>query len=108
MSGHRFSLLEDFGENCIITIYFLCAQLVDLGLIRYLASLATAGPGEKIKARYRRIILVIIDSAAVIALARIVEFVVFLISPNGPIGNNAFYTIFDLMPQITVCSNKCV
>ncbi|TFY79842.1 hypothetical protein EWM64_g4170 [Hericium alpestre] len=60
-----------------------------------------AVPGEKMKQRYRTIILAIIDSAAAMAAARIIEFVLFMISPDGPVGNNAFYTVTDLMPQIS-------
>ncbi|TFY76864.1 hypothetical protein EWM64_g7148 [Hericium alpestre] len=72
--------------------------LLTAGRLWYLTSLS-ALQNDKMK-RYRIIILATIDSAVAMAAARIIEFVLFLISPDGPVGNNAFYTVTDLMPQI--------
>ena len=52
--------------------------------------------------RYRTIVLLIIESGAVIAAAKIVEFVLFKTAPLATFGNHTLYIVFDMMPQITV------
>ncbi|KAI5117637.1 hypothetical protein M0805_008444 [Coniferiporia weirii] len=51
--------------------------------------------------RYRTIVLLLIESGAVIAAAKITEFVLFKQSPGTANGNHPLYVIFEMMPQIT-------
>lgn len=46
--------------------------------------------------------LLIIESGAVIAAAKIVEFTLFKMAPLATFGNHTMYIVFDMMPQITV------
>ena len=53
--------------------------------------------------KYRYLILLIVESGIVVAVAKIIEFILFVLSPdNGPEGLNALYIIMECMPQIMV------
>ncbi|RPD54257.1 hypothetical protein L227DRAFT_580694 [Lentinus tigrinus ALCF2SS1-6] len=52
--------------------------------------------------RYSRVILLIVESGALIALAKIVEFTLFKMAPvDGLHGLNALYVVYEIMPQVT-------
>ncbi|KAI0800106.1 hypothetical protein C8Q74DRAFT_1190563 [Fomes fomentarius] len=51
---------------------------------------------------YNRVILLIVESGALIAAAKIVEFTLFKLAPvDGLHGLNALYIVYEVMPQIT-------
>ncbi|RPD54259.1 hypothetical protein L226DRAFT_304251 [Lentinus tigrinus ALCF2SS1-7] len=51
---------------------------------------------------HKRVILLIIESGALISAAKIIEFVLFKLAPlDGLNGLNALYIVYDAMPQIT-------
>lgn len=53
--------------------------------------------------RYSRVILLIVESGALIAAAKLIEFTLFKLAPvDGLNGLNAMYIIYESMPQITV------
>ncbi|KAH8116298.1 hypothetical protein DFH11DRAFT_1828069 [Phellopilus nigrolimitatus] len=52
--------------------------------------------------RYIRIVLLVIESGAVIAAAKLCEFVLFRLDPPTPPGQHPMYIVFEMMPQITV------
>lgn len=53
--------------------------------------------------QYSRVILLIVESGALIAAAKIVEFTLFKLAPvDGLHGLNALYIVYEIMPQITV------
>lgn len=57
----------------------------------------------EIHTKYQAIILLVLESGAVITLAKTVEFVLFKLEPIDPAsGNHALYIVFDMMPQIMV------
>ncbi|KAI0718522.1 hypothetical protein C8T65DRAFT_570474 [Cerioporus squamosus] len=52
--------------------------------------------------RYSRVILLIVESGALIALVKIVEFTLFkMASVDGIHGLNAMYIVYEIMPQVT-------
>ncbi|KAJ3576415.1 hypothetical protein NP233_g451 [Leucocoprinus birnbaumii] len=52
-------------------------------------------------ARYNHLILLIVESGVLITLSKVIEFILFELSPNdGLEGLNAFYIVMDCMPQI--------
>ncbi|RPD54281.1 hypothetical protein L226DRAFT_441669, partial [Lentinus tigrinus ALCF2SS1-7] len=51
--------------------------------------------------RYTRVLLLIIESGAIIAAAKITEFTLFRLAPDDGNGMNALYIVFEIMPQIT-------
>jgi hypothetical protein len=51
---------------------------------------------------YRQILLLIIESGVVITCCKMLEFILFELSPNGLVGLNALYVLMDSMPQIMV------
>ncbi|RPD64453.1 hypothetical protein L226DRAFT_533713 [Lentinus tigrinus ALCF2SS1-7] len=52
--------------------------------------------------RYSRVILLIVESGALIAAAKLIEFTLFKLAPvDGLNGLNAMYMIYESMPQIT-------
>lgn len=53
--------------------------------------------------KYRYLILLIVESGIFVAVAKIIEFILFVLSPdNGLEGLNALYIIMECMPQIMV------
>ncbi|KAI0800118.1 hypothetical protein C8Q74DRAFT_1363912 [Fomes fomentarius] len=51
---------------------------------------------------YNRLILLLVESGALITTAKIIEFALFNVAPgDGLNGNNAMYIVFEAMPQIT-------
>ncbi len=53
--------------------------------------------------RYSRVIMLIVESGALIAVAKIVEFTLFKMAPvDGLHGLNALYVVYEIMPQVTV------
>ena len=58
---------------------------------------------------YNRVILLIVESGALIALAKIVEFTLFKMAPvDGLHGLNALYVVYEIMPQVTVSVPACL
>lgn len=52
---------------------------------------------------YSRAVLLIVESGALIAAAKIIEFTLFKLAPvDGLNGLNALYIVYEVMPQITV------
>ncbi|RDX44602.1 hypothetical protein OH76DRAFT_1093039 [Lentinus brumalis] len=52
--------------------------------------------------RYSRVIMLIVESGALIAVAKIVEFTLFKMAPvDGLHGLNALYVVYEIMPQVT-------
>ncbi|KAH8110286.1 hypothetical protein DFH11DRAFT_798201 [Phellopilus nigrolimitatus] len=51
--------------------------------------------------RYRIIVLLVIESGAIVAAAKITEFVLFKTAPGTAAGDHPLYIVFDMMPQIT-------
>ena len=53
-------------------------------------------------------ILLIIESGALISAAKLTEFALFQLAPvDGLDGLNALYIVYEAMPQITVSSLHC-
>ncbi|KAI0718517.1 hypothetical protein C8T65DRAFT_570412 [Cerioporus squamosus] len=58
--------------------------------------------GLQTSSRYNRVLLLIIESGAIIAAAKVTEFTLFQLAPDDGInGTNALYIVFEIMPQIT-------
>ncbi|TBU22524.1 hypothetical protein BD309DRAFT_1048105 [Dichomitus squalens] len=58
--------------------------------------------GEYDSGRYNRAILLIVESGALIAASKVIEFTLFELSPTGgPDGLNAMYIVYEIIPQIT-------
>ncbi|KAI0793861.1 hypothetical protein C8Q74DRAFT_1194063 [Fomes fomentarius] len=58
--------------------------------------------GVEYNDRYSRLILLIVESGALIAGAKLIEFTLFKLAPvDGLVGLNAMYIIYESMPQIT-------
>ncbi|KAI0741965.1 hypothetical protein C8Q80DRAFT_1260687 [Daedaleopsis nitida] len=58
--------------------------------------------GVEYNDRYSRVLLLLIESGALIATTKLIEFTLFKLSPvDGLIGLNALYIIYEAMPQIT-------
>ncbi|TFY71123.1 hypothetical protein EVG20_g1895 [Dentipellis fragilis] len=98
--------------------------LLSAGRIWYLSTWVYCDQPSSTSAKYRTIILLIIESGAVIAAAKLTEFTLFRVAPgDGRSGNNSLYIIFEMMPQIngimptiiivvvnagkTLCSAQC-
>ncbi|KAI5117636.1 hypothetical protein M0805_008443 [Coniferiporia weirii] len=81
------------ATNIIVT-------LMTAGRIWYLARARRTVLGSP-DSRYRTIVLLLIESGAVIAAAKITEFVLFKLAPGTALGNHPLYIVFDMMPQIT-------
>ncbi|EJF58697.1 hypothetical protein DICSQDRAFT_182370 [Dichomitus squalens LYAD-421 SS1] len=59
--------------------------------------------------RYTRIILLIVESGAVIAAAKLIEFTLFQLAPvDGLTGLNAMYIVYESIPQITGLAPTCI
>lgn len=59
--------------------------------------------GSSYQSTYRTLILILIESGAIIAVAKVIEFILYIIVPaGGREGPNGLYVIFDMMPQINV------
>lgn len=59
--------------------------------------------GITARSRHARVVLLIVESGALIATAKLTEFVLFKIAPvDGLQGLNAMYIVYESMPQITV------
>ena len=53
--------------------------------------------------RYNRIILLIVESGAIISATKLTEFTLFNIAPDSGIGGlNAMYILYEIVPQMTV------
>ena len=53
--------------------------------------------------QYYRVILLLVESGALIAAAKVVEFTLFKLAPvDGLHGLNALYIVYEIMPQVTV------
>ncbi|KAA1477765.1 hypothetical protein DENSPDRAFT_622136 [Dentipellis sp. KUC8613] len=75
--------------------------LLSAGRIWYLSTWVYNDQPSSTSAKYRAIMLLIIESGAVIAAAKLTEFTLFRVAPgDGVGGNNALYIIFEMMPQI--------
>ena len=59
--------------------------------------------GVESSGRYNRVILLIVESGALISATKLTEFVLFRIAPGDGIGGlNAMYILYEIVPQITV------
>ncbi|KAI0800108.1 hypothetical protein C8Q74DRAFT_1190712 [Fomes fomentarius] len=58
--------------------------------------------GIAARSRHARVVLLIVESGALIAAAKLMEFVLFKLAPvDGLQGLNAMYIVYESMPQIT-------
>ncbi|KAI0332758.1 hypothetical protein GY45DRAFT_1320671 [Cubamyces sp. BRFM 1775] len=52
--------------------------------------------------RYNRVILLIVESGALISTAKIIEFTLFKLTPgNATMGLHAMYILYEILPQVT-------
>ncbi|EIW58358.1 uncharacterized protein TRAVEDRAFT_167848 [Trametes versicolor FP-101664 SS1] len=58
---------------------------------------------------YTRVLLLIIESGALVAAAKLTEFTLYELAPvNGLDGLNAMYIVYECMPQITGLAPTCI
>ncbi|KAI0630789.1 hypothetical protein C8Q77DRAFT_226919 [Trametes polyzona] len=58
---------------------------------------------------YQRVLLLIIESGALVAGAKLIEFTLYKLAPvNGLDGLNAMYIVYECMPQITGLAPTCI
>ncbi|RDX54211.1 hypothetical protein OH76DRAFT_1342043 [Lentinus brumalis] len=70
--------------------------------IWYVTRRTQAVMGETGSNRYSRVILLIVESGALIAAAKLIEFTLFKLAPvDGLVGLNAMYIVYESMPQLT-------
>ena len=59
--------------------------------------------GVESSGRYNRVILLLVESGALISATKITEFVLYNIAPDDGVGGlNAMYIIYEIVPQMTV------
>ena len=72
---------------------------------RYITARSRSALGVSDSNHHSRVILLIIESGALISAAKLTEFVLFQLAPvDGLDGLNALYIVYEAMPQITVSS----
>lgn len=99
--GHKhYCHLIDCRTNLVSNAIALIFPFVEL-YIRWLVR-PTQYVSKGFDRRYLRIILLVIESGAVITAGKLSEFILFKLDPPTPTGNHPMYIVFDMMPQITV------
>jgi len=92
----------DFGTAMfavsLTTNVFVTA--LTIGRIWWKSRSITRSMGRSSQSPYRNLILLLIESGSVIAIAKLLEFILFEISGSGIGGLNALYIVFDMIPQI--------
>jgi len=86
-------LIVSMATNIVVTL--LTAGRI-WAISRKLSQMTYSSAGG----HYRQILLLIIESGVVITCCKMLEFILFELSPNGLVGLNALYVLMDSMPQI--------
>ena len=78
-------------------------EALNMTLCRYITMRSREATGVTAHKPYSRVITLIVESGALIAVAKFIEFVLFKLAPvDGLQGLNALYIVYESMPQITV------
>ncbi|KAI0083054.1 hypothetical protein BDY19DRAFT_981050 [Irpex rosettiformis] len=93
----------DFG-NAMFAVSLttnVVTTVLTVGRIWWQSRSLTRNLGKAYQSTYRTLVLVLIESGVVIAVAKLLEFILFqLASEDGLSGFNALYIVFDMIPQI--------
>ncbi|KAI0664486.1 hypothetical protein C8Q70DRAFT_1049959 [Cubamyces menziesii] len=80
----------------------VCVTAVIASRIWYVSMRTQRVMGVESSGRYNRVILLIVESGALISATKLTEFVLFRIAPGDGIGGlNAMYILYEIVPQIT-------
>ncbi|KAI0630791.1 hypothetical protein C8Q77DRAFT_1211727 [Trametes polyzona] len=64
--------------------------------------------GSSVGGSYQRVLLLLIESGAIVAAAKLTEFVLFELTPDDDTGLHAIDVVYECMPQITGLAPTCI